>query len=47
MPAWIAENLVMAPIPSEDQIEDLAETFKAVVVLVEDWELDYDVQQWK
>lgn len=43
---WIAEKLAIAPMPSEAQIEDLAKTFKAAVVLVEDWELDYDIQLW-
>jgi protein-tyrosine phosphatase len=32
--------------PLEDQIEDLAKIFKAVVILVEEWELDYDLQLW-
>jgi len=41
------ENLAIAPIPLEEQIEDLAKTFKAMVVLVEDWELDYDIQRWE
>ena len=38
MTTWIDEKLAIAQVPSEDQIEDLAKTFKAVVVLVEDWE---------
>jgi len=41
------EKLAIAPMPSEDQIEDLAKTFKAVVMLEMDWELDYDIQQWR
>ena len=47
MPTWIDENLAIAPMPLEERIEDLAKTFKAVVVLEEDWELDYDIQQWR
>jgi len=46
MPTWIDENLAIAPMPSEDQIPELAKTFKAVVILVEDQELDYDIHQW-
>ena len=47
MTPWIDENLAIAPMPSEDQIPELAVTFKAVVILVEDWELDYDIQLWR
>jgi protein-tyrosine phosphatase len=46
MTLWIDEKLAVGPMPSEDLIEDLAKTFKAVVVLLEDWELDYDIQVW-
>ncbi|MCD6203376.1 MAG: hypothetical protein J7I99_03330 [Methanophagales archaeon] len=46
MPTWIDENLAIAPMPSEDQIPELAKTFKAAVILVEDQELDYDIHQW-
>ncbi len=46
MPTWIDENLAIAPMPLEEQIAELAKTFKAVVVLVDDWELDYDIHQW-
>jgi len=45
MPTWIDENLAIAPMPSEDQIPELAKTFKAAVILVEDQELDYDIHQ--
>ena len=47
MPTWIDEKLAIAPMPSEDQIPELAKTFKAVVILVEDQELDYDIHQWE
>lgn len=46
MVSWIAEKLAMAPMPSGDQIKDLSRTFKAVAILVEDWELDYDPKSW-
>jgi len=47
MPTWIDENLPIAPMPSEDQIPELAKTFKAVVILMEDQELDYVIHQWE
>ena len=37
MPTWIDEKLAIAPMPSEDQIPELAKTFKAVVILVRNW----------
>ena len=46
MPTWIDEKLAIAPMPPEDKIPELAKTFKAVVILVEDQELDYDIHQW-
>ena len=46
MTSWMDENLAMAPMPSEDQIEVLAKTFKAVVILVEDWQLEYNPRVW-
>ncbi|MEA2076333.1 MAG: dual specificity protein phosphatase family protein [Euryarchaeota archaeon] len=46
MTLWIDKKLAVGPMPSEDLIADLAKTFKAVVVLLEDWELDYDIQIW-
>ena len=46
MTVWIDDKLAIAPMPSEDLMVELAETFKAVVVLVEDWELDYDLETW-
>ncbi len=46
MVTWIDKKLAMAPMPSEDQIKDLSRTFKAVAILVEDWELDYDMELW-
>lgn len=46
MTSWIDDNLAMAPMPTEDQIEDLAQTFKAVVTLIEDWQFGYDPQLW-
>lgn len=42
----IDEKLAIAPMPSEEQIKDLSSIFKAVVILVEDWELDYDPESW-
>ncbi len=32
--------------PSEEQIKDLSMIFRAVMILVEDWELDYDLELW-
>ena len=46
MTVWIDEKLAVTPMPADDIVEDLAQTFKAVAVLVEDWELDYDIQLW-
>ncbi len=46
MTVWIDEKLAVTPMPTNDIVEDLAQTFKAVAVLVEDWELDYDIQLW-
>ncbi len=40
MATWIDEKLAIAPMPSEEQIKDLSKTFRAVVILVEDGELD-------
>lgn len=42
----IDEKLAIAPMPSEEQIKDLSMIFRAVVILVEDWELDYDLESW-
>ena len=46
MPVWMDDQLAITPMPLEDELEELARTFNAVVVLVEDWELNYDVQVW-
>ena len=42
----IDKKLAIAPMPSEEQIKDLSMIFKAVVILVEDWELDYVLESW-
>lgn len=46
MPVWMDNKLAVTPMPLEEELEDLARTFNAVVVLVEDWELSYDIQVW-
>ncbi|MBN1762021.1 MAG: dual specificity protein phosphatase family protein [Methanomicrobia archaeon] len=46
MTVWIDDKLAVTPMPFEDELEDLAQTFNAVAVLVEEWELDYDLQTW-
>jgi protein-tyrosine phosphatase len=46
MTSWIDDDLAMAPMPAEGQIADLAQTFKAVVTLIEDWQFGYDPQLW-
>jgi protein-tyrosine phosphatase len=46
MTVWIDDKLAVTPMPVENELEKLAKTFKAVVVLVEEWELDYDLQAW-
>jgi protein-tyrosine phosphatase len=45
MTTWIDEHLAVSPMPSTHELEDLASTFTAVAVLVEDWELEYDPTQ--
>jgi hypothetical protein len=44
MTVWIDDKIAVTPMPAENELKDLAKTFKAVVVLVEEWELDYDLQ---
>lgn len=46
MPVWIDDRLAVTPMPFEDELEDLAQTFNAVAVLVEEWELNYDLETW-
>lgn len=46
MTVWIDDKLAVTPMPAEDDLEELARTINAVAVLVEDWELDYDLQTW-
>ena len=46
MTSWIGNDLAMAPMPAEGQIADLAQTFKAVVALIEDWQFSYDPELW-
>ncbi len=46
MVVWIDEKLAVTPMPSDAELEELAESFKAVAVLVESWELEYDLQLW-
>jgi len=46
MTSWIDDDLAMAAMPAEGQIADLAQTFKAVVTLIEDWQFGYDPQLW-
>jgi protein-tyrosine phosphatase len=46
MTVWIDDNLAVTPMPAENELEALAQIFKAVVVLVEEWELGYDLQAW-
>jgi protein-tyrosine phosphatase len=45
MTTWIDEHLAVSPMPGTHELEDLASTFTAVAVLVEDWELEYDPAQ--
>jgi protein-tyrosine phosphatase len=47
MTVWIDDKIAVTPMPAENELKDLAKTFKAVVVLVEEWELDYDLQTWR
>ncbi|HDS45217.1 MAG TPA: protein tyrosine phosphatase [Methanomicrobia archaeon] len=46
MVIWIDEKLAVTPMPSDAELEDLAGCFKAVAVLVETGELEYDLQAW-
>lgn len=46
MVVWIDGKLAVTPMPSEPELEDLANSFKAVAVLVETQELEYDLQSW-
>jgi len=46
MTVWIDDKLAVTSMPAENELETLAKTFQAVVVLVEEWELGYDLQAW-
>ena len=46
MVTWIDKKLAIALMPSEEQIKDLSMIFRAVVILAEDWELDYVLESW-
>ncbi|MGC9444414.1 MAG: protein-tyrosine phosphatase family protein [Candidatus Methanospirareceae archaeon] len=46
MVIWIDEKLAVTPMPSDAELKDLAGNFKAAVVLVEAWELVYDLHSW-
>ena len=46
MTVWIDDKLAVTSMPSEYELEAFAQIFKAVAVLVEEWELEYDLQSW-
>ena len=46
MVTWTDEKLAIAPMPPEEHVMDLSMIFKAVVILVEDRELDYVLESW-
>lgn len=46
-PKFIDENVAFSRMPHQSEIDELSREFDAVVILVEDFELDYDPQEWK
>ncbi|BAA30846.1 protein-tyrosine phosphatase family protein [Pyrococcus horikoshii] len=47
MEKFIDENVAFGRMPYEDEIDELVEKFDAFVVLVEDFELVYDIEELK
>jgi protein-tyrosine phosphatase len=44
---FVDGNVAFSRIPTERELDEVAETFDAVVVLVEDFELPYSLEGWK
>jgi len=45
-PIFIDKNVAVSPMPYQNKVYELAKQFKAVVVLVEEYELKYDIEIW-
>ncbi len=44
---WVDDNVAFSPIPSKTDLKDLSSVFRAVTVLVEDYELPYSLDEWE
>jgi len=43
---FIDENVAISPMPYQNLIDELSKQFKAVVILAEEYELEYDIENW-
>jgi len=44
---FVDENVAFSRMPCGDELDEIAENFDAVVVLVEDYELPYPLDEWE
>ncbi|MEO2151914.1 MAG: dual specificity protein phosphatase family protein, partial [Thermococcus sp.] len=44
---FVDDNVAFSRMPVEKELDEVAETFDAVVVLVEDFELPYSLGEWE
>ncbi|WP_461863720.1 protein-tyrosine phosphatase family protein [Thermococcus sp.] len=44
---FIDENVAFSRMPTESELDEISENFNAVVVLVEEFELPYSLEEWK
>jgi len=44
---WLDGTVAFSGLPPEEKLDELAGTFKGVVVLVEEFELPYSLHEWK
>lgn len=44
---FVDENVAFSRMPTEGELDAVAREFKAVVVLVEDYELPYPLEEWE
>jgi len=44
---FIDENVAFSRMPTESELDEVAEEFEALVVLVEDYELPYPLDEWE
>ena len=44
---FVDDNVAFSRMPVEKELDEVVETFDAVVVLVEDFELPYSLDEWE